>query len=163
MTTTPVTLLSKRSGNASDRPVVTTVQNGELAINFAAADNGLYFKDSVGAIRKITGTHYGSTAPNSSPAGQAGNSVGETWVESAGSYYMRVWTGSSWQKVGAGFADTANTATSASTATSADQCTGKVCTTFTGGLPAVGVAGSLAFNTSSKILYASDGTAWNAI
>ena len=48
MTTTPVTLLSKRSGNASDRPVVTTVQNGELAINFAStiqAENSRGFSE----------------------------------------------------------------------------------------------------------------------
>lgn len=108
MTSTPVTLLSKRSGNASDRPVVTTVQVGELALNFAGSDNGLYFKDSVGDIRKVTGTHYGVTAPNASPAGQTGNSVGETWVNSSTSaYYLSVWTGASWQKVGAAFADVA--------------------------------------------------------
>ena len=64
MTTTPVTLLSKRSGNASDRPLVTTVQNGELAINFAAADNGLYFKDSVGDFRKIPVTIEISAVPH---------------------------------------------------------------------------------------------------
>jgi len=108
MTTTPVTLLSKRSGNASDRPLDTTVQAGELAINFAAAENGLYFKDSAGDIRKVTGTHYGSNAPNSSPAGETGNSEGETWVDSSTSaYYLSVWNGSSWQKVGAAFADVA--------------------------------------------------------
>ena len=133
MTTTPVTLLSKRSGNASDRPLVTTVQNGELAINFAASDNGLYFKDSVGDIRKVVGTHYGTNAPNSSPAGETGNSVGETWVDSSTSaYYLQVWTGSAWQKIGAAFADlatlantanTANTANSATTAGTADTAT----------------------------------------
>ena len=112
MTTTPVTLLSKRSGNASDRPLDTTVQAGELAINFAAAENGLYFKDSAGDIRKVTGTHYGSNAPNSSPAGETGNSEGETWVDSSTSaYYLSVWNGSSWQKVGAAFADVAASAT----------------------------------------------------
>ena len=58
MASTPVTLLTKRSGNASDRPLDTTVQAGELAINFAAAENGLYFKDSAGSIRKVTGVHY---------------------------------------------------------------------------------------------------------
>ena len=41
MTTTPVTLLSKRSGNTSDRPLDTTIQAGELAINFAAAQRQL--------------------------------------------------------------------------------------------------------------------------
>ena len=102
MTTTPVTLLSKRSGNASDRPLDTTVQAGELAINFAAAENGLYFKDSAGDIRKVTGTHYSANAPNSTPAGETGNSVGETWVDSSTTaYYLSVWNGSSWQKIGA--------------------------------------------------------------
>ena len=72
MASTPVTLLSKRSGNSADRPLVTTVQAGELAINFAAAENGLYFKDSSGDIRKVTGVHYGASAPNSSPAGETG-------------------------------------------------------------------------------------------
>ena len=111
MTTTPVTLLSKRSGNTSDRPLDTTIQAGELAINFAAAENGLYFKDSVGSIRKVTGVHYGSSAPNSTPAGAAGNSVGEIWVDSAANNFLRVWDGSSFIKIGAAFADAAGTAT----------------------------------------------------
>lgn len=111
MTTTPVTLLSKRSGNTSDRPLDTTIQAGELAINFAAAENGLYFKDSVGAIRKVTGVHYGSSAPNSTPAGETGNSVGEIWVDSGTNNFLRVWDGSSFIKIGAAFADTAGSAT----------------------------------------------------
>jgi len=111
MTSTPVTLLSKRTGNASDRPLPTTVQAGELALCFSAADGGLYFKDSAGSVRKVTGTHYATSAPNATPAGQAGNSVGETWVDSSSSaYYLSVWNGSSWQKVGAGFSDLAATA-----------------------------------------------------
>jgi len=111
MTTTPVTLLSKRSGNTSDRPLDTTIQAGELAINFAAAENGLYFKDSVGDIRKVTGVHYGTTAPNSSPAGETGNSVGEIWVEDGTNHFLRVWDGSQFIKVGAAFADVAGSAT----------------------------------------------------
>lgn len=111
MTTTPVTLLSKRSGNTSDRPLDTTIQAGELAINFAAAENGLYFKDSVGAIRKVTGVHYGSSAPNSTPAGETGNSVGEIWVDSGTNNFLRVWDGSSFIKIGAAFADSAGSAT----------------------------------------------------
>lgn len=111
MTTTPVTLLSKRSGNTSDRPLDTTIQAGELAINFAAAENGLYFKDSVGAIRKVTGVHYGSSAPNSTPAGETGNSVGEIWVDSGANNFLRVWDGSSFIKIGAAFADAAASAT----------------------------------------------------
>ena len=120
MASTPVILLSKRSGNSSDRPNTSTVQAGEAAMSFGAADPGLYFKDSAGSIRKFGSNHYGTTAPNSAPIGSTGNSVGETWVDSSSSsYYLRVWTGATWQKVGAGFADTANTANSATTAGSA--------------------------------------------
>jgi|TARA_Y100000015_G_scaffold2088_1_gene2054 hypothetical protein len=150
MTTTPVTLLSKRSGNASDRPLDTTVQAGELAINFGAAENGLYFKDSAGDIRKVTGTHYGNNAPNSSPAGETGNSTGETWVDSSSSaYYLSVWNGSSWQKVGAAFADVAASATvtiasGALVANSAVVASGAFgAVTASGALGAVSASGAL--------------------
>ena len=42
MTSTPVILLLKRSGQASDRPSGTVIQNGELAICVGAADPGLF-------------------------------------------------------------------------------------------------------------------------
>ena len=160
MASTPVILLLKRTGNSSDRPNTVTVQAGEPALSFGGADPGLYFKDSAGAIRKVGGSHYGTTAPNSAPVGSTGNSVGELWTLSTGSFYLQVWTGSAWQKVGAGFADIAGLASSATTAV---ECTGKVATTFTGALPGVGVAGSLAFNTATGTLYASNGAAWVAI
>ena len=122
MASTPVILLLKRTGNSSDRPNTATVQAGEAALSFGGADPGLYFKDSAGSIRKIGPSHYASTAPNSAPVGSAGNSVGELWTDSSTSeYYLRVWTGSAWQKVGAAFADTANTANSATTATIANS------------------------------------------
>jgi len=124
MASTPVILLLKRTGNSSDRPDTSTVQAGEAALSFGGADPGLYFKDSAGSIRKIGPSHYAATAPNSAPVGSAGNSVGELWTDSSTSeYYLRVWTGSAWQKVGAAFADTANTANSATTAGSAATAT----------------------------------------
>ena len=162
MTTTPVTLLSKRSGNASDRPLDTTVQAGELAINFGAAENGLYFKDSAGDIRKVTGTHYGTNAPNSSPAGETGNSTGETWVDSSSSaYYLSVWNGSSWQKVGAAFADVAASATvtiasGAIVANSAVVASGAFgAVSASGALGAVSASGALGAVVASGALVAS--------
>lgn len=120
MASTPVILLLKRTGNSSDRPNTAIVQAGEAAMSFGASDPGLYFKDSAGSIRKFGSNHYGIAAPNSSPVGSAGNSVGETWVDSSTTdYYLRVWTGSAWQKVGAGFADLADTASSAAGAVAA--------------------------------------------
>lgn len=124
MTTTPVILLIKRSGNSSDRPNASTIQAGECALSFGASDPGFYFKDSLGAIRKIGPSAYGSTAPNSLPLGSTGNSTGELWSDSSSSaYYLKVWTGSAWQKIGAGFADTANNAITANTALSANTAT----------------------------------------
>lgn len=114
MTSTPVTILSKRSGNASDRPSGNILINGELSINFGAADPGVYFEDSAGNIVKIGPTPYGTTAPNAVPVGLAGNSIGELWTDAtAGNPYLKVWTGSAWTKIYAGFSDTAAFATQA--------------------------------------------------
>lgn len=166
MTSTPVTLLSKRSGNSADRPLDTTVQAGELAINFAAADNGLYFKDSAGDIRKVTGVHYGSSAPNSSPAGQTGNSVGELWVDSTGVNFLRVWDGSQFIKIGAAFADSAGTAnvtiaSGAIVANSSIISSGVYLNVFTGSFPAVAATGSFAYkNDAPSGLYVSANGGW---
>ncbi len=117
MTSTPSILLLKRSGLSSDRPSGVVVQGGELAISRGAVDPGLYFEDTGGAIRKIGPPHYGTTAPNSTPAGIPGNSVGELWTDSSSpNTYLNVWTGSAWVKVGAGYADLSAFANQASTA-----------------------------------------------
>jgi hypothetical protein len=120
MTSTPFILLLKRTGQASDRPSGVTIQAGEMALSFGGADPGMYFEDSAGDIRKVGSNFYGSTAPNSTPIGLPGNSIGETWTTSSNPYYLQVWTGSVWQKVGAGFADTATSATTATTANTAN-------------------------------------------
>ena len=111
MTSTPVTLLLKRSGNASDRPSGNILVNGELATNFGAADPGVYFENSAGGIVKIGPSSFGITAPNAVPVGLAGNSVGEQWVDTnSAAYYLKVWTGTTWQKIYSGFADSATVA-----------------------------------------------------
>lgn len=112
MTSTPVILLSKRSGLSSDRPSGTILQGGELALCFGASDPGLYFEDSAGSIRKIGPSSYATTAPNSTPAGLAGNSVGELWTDSSTTdCYLKVWTGTTWKKISAGFADSSTIVT----------------------------------------------------
>jgi len=171
MASTPVILLLKRSGNAADRPNIETVQAGEPALSFGGAEPGLYFKDSAGAIRKVGPTFYGNNAPNSTPAGSTGNSAGEMWVDSsASSYYLKVWTGSTWQKVGAGFSDlaatanvtiasgaiVANSAIVASGSLGALLASGVVTATgvavtdiYTGGLVGTGPSGSLRYKTDN--------------
>ena len=111
MTSTPVTSLLKRTGNASDRPSGNIIVNGELAMSFGAADPGVYFEDSAGGIRKVGPTAYGTVAPNAVPVGLAGNSLGELWTDSnTTTYYLKVWNGTAWQKIGAAFADNAASA-----------------------------------------------------
>lgn len=139
MTSTPVNLLSLRSNLGSDRPKPATLQLGQLAVNYGASEPGVYIEDTGGSIRKIGPNHYGTTAPNSIPAGETGNSVGETWVDSsAATYYLKVWTGAAWQIIGAAFADTATTANTANTATFASSANS-----------AVIASGSLIANTST--------------
>ena len=158
MASTPVILLLKRTGNSADRPDTTTVQTGEAALSFGGAEPGMYFKDSAGAIRKVGPTFYGNNAPNSSPVGSAGNSVGELWVDSSSSaYYMKVWNGASWQKVGSAFADTAASATvtiasGAIVANSAIIASGSLgAVSSSGSLGAVSSSGSLEANLASGI------------
>lgn len=155
MASTPVIILSKRTGNSSDRPNTATVQAGEVAMSFGAADPGLYFKDSAGAIRKFGSNHYGTTAPNSSPVGSTGNSVGELWTDSSTSdYYLRVWTGSAWQKVGAGFSDISDSATVANSATVASGIA--VVTS----LPIASNGGLVYLNSGASGLYVSANGGW---
>jgi hypothetical protein len=158
MASTPVILLLKRTGNSADRPDTATVQTGEAALSFGGAEPGMYFKDSAGAIRKVGPTFYGNNAPNSSPVGSAGNSVGELWVDSSSSaYYMKVWNGASWQKVGSAFADTAASATvtiasGAIVANSAIIASGSLgAVSSSGSLGAVSSSGSLEANLASGI------------
>ena len=142
MTSTPVTILSKRSGNASDRPSGNILVNGELSINFGAADPGVYFEDSAGNIVKIGPTPYGTTAPNAVPVGLAGNSIGELWTDAtAGNPYLKVWTGSAWTKIYAGLADTAAFATQANS-----------CIIASGAITAFATTANTALSASGAIL-----------
>jgi hypothetical protein len=141
MTSTPVTLLLKRSGNASDRPSGNILVNGELATNFGAADPGVYFENSAGGIVKIGPSSFGNTAPNAVPVGLAGNSVGEQWVDTnSAAYYLKVWTGSTWQKIYSGFADSATVAGQANSSSIASGAlTANTATLASGAVLASGV------------------------
>lgn len=141
MTSTPVTLLLKRSGNASDRPSGNILVNGELATNFGAADPGVYFENSAGGIVKVGPSSFGISAPNAVPVGLAGNSVGEQWVDTnSAAYYLKVWTGSTWQKIYSGFADSATVAGQANSSSIASGAlTANTATLASGAILASGV------------------------
>jgi len=93
--------LLKRSGTASKRPVAASMALGELDLNYDASTGGIFYKDSAGGVVKVGPAQVGSTAPNASPAGSAGNSVGEFWYDT-GASALKIWDGSVWVATGGG-------------------------------------------------------------
>jgi hypothetical protein len=73
-----------RSSTASKRPTASGLAEGQLAINTASGTPGLFLKDNAGAVVKVGPAHVGASAPNATPAGSAGNSIGELWVNNSG-------------------------------------------------------------------------------
>jgi hypothetical protein len=72
-----------RSSTANKRPTASGLADGQLGINTASGTPGVFFKDSAGTVTKVGPAHVGSTAPNATPAGSAGNSLGELWVNNS--------------------------------------------------------------------------------
>lgn len=70
-----------RSSTADKRPTASGLADGQIALNTASGTPAMFFKDSAGNIVKVGPAHIGTTAPNVSPAGSAGNSDGELWID----------------------------------------------------------------------------------
>jgi len=97
-----------RSSTADKRPDPTAMADGQLAINTESNSPGVFFKDSAGNLVKVGPVHVGTAAPNASPAvgGEAGNSVGEQWLDTTGgTYVFKVWDGTAWQSETGTFVD----------------------------------------------------------
>ena len=93
-----VNFLHKRTANGDKRPTASQLDIGEIAINYEAGDPGLFIEDSNGAVRKVGPCTVGGTAPNTNPAGSAGNSTGELWLDnSGGDNVLKIYDGTSWQ------------------------------------------------------------------
>ena len=80
-----VPIQNLRSGTQDKRPDPSNLANGQIAINYNDNDPAVFFKGSSGALIKVAPTYVGTTAPNSTPGagGLAGNSVGETWLDTS--------------------------------------------------------------------------------
>ena len=90
-----------RSATANKRPVAGSMSDGQIALNTNSGSAGLFFKDASGNLIKAGPVSVGTSAPNSSPAGSSGNSVGEIWLDtSGGGYVIKIWDGSAWQSGG---------------------------------------------------------------
>jgi hypothetical protein len=70
---------------------------GQIAMNYAATTPAMFIKDSAGQAVKVGPTHVGAVAPNATPAGGAGNSLGESWLDVSGAEpILKIWDGSQW-------------------------------------------------------------------
>jgi len=126
MTSTPVTILLLRSSLNSDRPSGTILQFGVMALCAGSGDPGFYFLDTNNDVRKIGPAGYGSAAPNAVYIGASGNSVGEAWTDTNVHNYYKVWDGSDWVKISAGFSDTSILASGATIASGALLASGSI-------------------------------------
>ena len=88
--TTNIQLL--RSSIAYKRPSAAPLLEGQAAINYNAAEPGLFFRLTDGRLAKVgpTAVTDNGLTPNSAPAGEVGNSVGETWLNAQVSLYSPV-------------------------------------------------------------------------
>jgi len=104
-----INFLLKRSTTASKRPTAAQLDIGELSLNYDADTAGVFFEDSAGNVRKVGPAEVSATAPNASPAGSSGNSLGEFWYDTSTSN-LKIWTGASFVAAtaiaGAGGSDT---------------------------------------------------------
>lgn len=94
-----VNILVKRSPTANKRPVGTSMVFGELNLNYDDSTGGLYYKNSAGTVVKVGPCQVSATAPNTSPAGSAGNSAGEFWFDSS-TDTLKVYNGADWVETG---------------------------------------------------------------
>jgi len=91
----PFNFLFKRTGTLQKRPDPNLMALGELNLNYNESAGGLYYKDTTGVVRKVGPTHLGPSAPNSSPAGSTGHSIGEMWFDTLIRDF-KIWDGSTW-------------------------------------------------------------------
>lgn len=92
-----------RSTTPKERPFPNTLLEGQPAVNLSPNEPGLFFKASDGSLLKIgpTALTFDGSAPNSSPAGQGGNCVGELWYDGSTSPgTLKVFDGASWLSSG---------------------------------------------------------------
>lgn len=87
-----------RNSTADNRPDPTALLDGQLAINTAAGTPALYFKDAAGGLAKAGSAHVGTKAPNDTPAGFAGLSKGEQWLDltDPAKPSLKTWDGTAW-------------------------------------------------------------------
>ncbi len=100
-----------RSSAPDTRPDPAVLEEGSIAINFAAESPAVYFKAADGSLAKAGTAQVGTEAPNSAPGGFAGNAAGEFWYNPDTST-LSLFDGDAWVEAGGGDAYVLQPATS---------------------------------------------------
>jgi hypothetical protein len=87
--------LLKRSGTADKRPDPASMAFGELDLNYDDVTGGVFYKNASGDAVKVGPAQVSAGAPNGTPVGSVGNSVGEFWYDT-GTGELKIFDGSSW-------------------------------------------------------------------
>ena len=87
-----------RNSGKDFRPDPADLLDGSIALNTAGDSPAVYFKDAAGDLAKAGAAQVGTTAPNATPAGFAGNSKGEQWLDvtDPAKPVLKVFDGTQW-------------------------------------------------------------------
>lgn len=82
-----------RSETLNQRPLPSSLLNGQTAINYNNDSPGLFFRTSTGALVKAGPVAISATAPTT--AGWTNYSTGEMWLDTA-TNGLKIWDGTQW-------------------------------------------------------------------
>lgn len=96
-----------RSDIAQQRPDPGVLANGVPMVNIHESEPGLFFAARNGTLFKVGPAAVGPLAPNLSPQGSTGNTLGEMWVDTSGSNpELKFYDGTSWEPCFTGLSGT---------------------------------------------------------
>lgn len=97
-----VKILLKRTGTPNKRPLLDSMEVGEVYINYDGVSGGLFYKSSDGIVTKVGPCQISTEQPNMFPQGQPGNSPGEFWFN-PDTKALSLYDGTQWlSDIGAG-------------------------------------------------------------
>lgn len=93
----PTAIQFLRTSEPNLRPNPANLSDGMPMFGLNQTDPGLFFKLQDSTLCKIGPCAVSPLAPNSTPTGQSGNTVGEFWLDTSSAIdQLKVWNGSTW-------------------------------------------------------------------
>ncbi len=105
----PTAIQFLRTSEPNLRPNPVNLSDGMPMFGLNETDPGLYFKLQDETLCKIGPCAISAVAPNTTPTGQAGNTVGEFWLDTSSAIdQLKVWNGTTWVVTNSPTSSTAN-------------------------------------------------------